>query len=908
MMAEPNPEDYGAVKIGGPNPADFGAVPVDAAEAFKERNPPTLKERAAIDRRRASLKMFAGQQDEGVDYSGVPDLKNRAIYSILGPSEKLPFLQKAYGAENVSQDSFGRPIILRDGKKIAFMPRGQEGNTLATYADVAGDIAPVGGMIAGATVGAPLGVGASIGLSGLGAAGGEAINKGIKSLLGLNLQTTGENFADLGNQALLGAGAEGIGQLARLVGRSVLAPYAERSILGPNEVAKPAYRQQMADVQGAIDMGLTPRVGAFAPSAGLVQRAQNAGFRLFGDPLGLKNRPIIEAGRQELAGKVGAIGEISPEALSKTGEVVSSQVSRAADEALAAANEKANLARGDALNLLRSAQDALTSKVGTPSGGLASSVESSIRAAKDAFRVKSSELYGPVDAVAGKPLVPTQGIKDMMRTIIEEGPQTTGGKALLASDAIKKFASDIAALPDHITFQQMQVARSTLRDRSALDALNAGLSERQAARLAGAADAAFDDAGKAFQVSMRSPIVDQSGQAITTVAKFPESPQAKTAAQALRRADAYYAAGIKRFNDMSVEALVKDATQSGFIQPEKVAQFIAAPGQVDKLLRIKKVISPEAFAEVGKQKWADLIGASTDSLTADVSGKKLADRLSQMGNSLDALYGPVQAKEMRNLARQLAALDGKIPADVLQSGNITDAIKKAVSAEQSFNQLASAHHINMIRGGGPESLRAAEWLTSPQNRLQLRNAINTFGTNSAEANSLREYLARKIFASMEVPSSAVEQKFGATVLRGEPLQKTLEQYGKPFLDEVFGKEWSNQVYTFANKVEIGTRYNPQDSGGLAAAALGMKWLHHLTDLAKFYGYGWATTKSPVITYMTKGTPGFQDTSSLMNALRTVATQGSRGYIGFQAEEMPKNSRENITAIKFKASKALEAQQ
>jgi hypothetical protein len=90
---------------------------------------------------------------------------------------------------------------------------------------------------------------------------------------------------------------------------------------------------------------------------------------------------------------------------------------------------------------------------------------------------------------------------------------------------------------------------------------------------------------------------------------------------------------------------------------------------------------------------------------------------------------------------------------------------------------------------------------------------------------------------------------------------------------------------------------------LAAAALGLRWMHHLVDLAKFYSIGWATAKSPVITYMTKGAPGVQDTTAIMNTLRTIATQGTRGYIDYQAETIPKDSADYGRALKYKAQGA-----
>ena len=871
----------------------------DKVRAFKERNVPSQKHAVAIAKRAEAGKQFLQQQDPDVDYSGIPDLGNRATYSLLSQEEKLPFLQKSYGQENVSQDRFGRPVVMVGGKRVSFLPRGQETHPAAGYADLAGDVLPVAGMIAGGVVGAPSGIPASMALAGGGAAAGEAGNKLIKQAMGLNLQSSEDTAKDIVLQGATGVAAEGAGQLLRLAGRSVLAPYAEKSVFGPNEAAKPAYRAQMADVQGAVDMGLTPRVGAVAPNAPLVQRAQNAGFRLFGDPLGLKNRPVIEAGRQGLAREIGAAGEMTPEAVAASGERVNRVLSSGADTALQSAEQRAVVAQADASKLLKQAEDRITQSVGQPKGGLAASADTDIRGLKGAFRTKASEMYAPVDALAGKPVGPTAGIKKEMETIIAEGPQTVAGKPLLASDAIKAFAKDIAELPEYVTLQQLQIARSTLRDKSALDALNAGLSERQAARLAAAADQAFTDASSTLSKTVRTPagqLIGADGKPLTpakSVTTTEQVPGVPDAVKALRRADAYYAAGIKRFNDLSVEALVKDATQSGFIQPEKVAQYIASPGQTDKLLRIKKVLKPETFAEVGREKWTQLVGASTDSLTADVSGKKLADRLTQMGSSLDVLYGPQQAAAMRNLSKQLAALDGKLPADALQRGNIADSIKQAVNAELEFKRLASSNYLNMIKTGGPQSLKAADWLTSPENRLQLKNVINQFGPDSVEAKSLKEYLARKIFVSMEVPASAVESKFGATVLRGEPLQKELSKYGRPYLEEVFGKEWSDKAFAYAKKVEIGTRYNPQDSGGLAAAAMGLHPIKNLFDLAHFYSIGWATTKSPVINFMMKGAPGVQDNTALMNGLREAAAQSTRAYVDWQAERLPKQGADLV---------------
>ncbi len=845
-----------------------------------------------LGRKRAeSAREVLRQQDPGVDYSGVNDSGNRAIYSLLStPEEKTAFLKSKYGPDKVSTDSFGRHVIQMGDKPMAFLPRGTD----SSWADLAGEVAPVGGMVAGAIAGAPLGVGGSIVGSGLGAAGGEAINQNIKNFLGYRQQDSTDIAKDIVTQVPKGMAAEALGQGAMLLGRTALAPYAERSLLGPNREAIPAYREQMKGVDEARDMGLTPRVGTFAPGAGFVQRAQNAGARLFGDPIALRNRPVIEAGRQDLLGQVGAGGEVSPTALNATGEAASQKIVGRAENVIQAAQTNADKSMIEANAILKQAQDKITASVGQPSGTLATSAAQDITAAKEAFSKKASELYAPVDDLMGKPVVPTAGLKKAMQAILESLPQKAEGGAALTSEATRAFANGVNSLADFTTFQQMQNARILFRNKAAVDALNAGLSESQAARLAGAADAAFDAAANNVKKSFTPP---PGGVEANRAATMFMTKDVERATQALRRADQFYAAGIKRFNDLSVEALVKDASQHGFVQPEKVAQYIAAPGQTDKLLRIKKVVSPDTFAEVGKETWQRMTGAAEDSLTGEVSGKRLADRLTQMGRSLDVLYGPMQAEKMRNLARHLAALDGKIDTAALkQSGNMVSAIEDAVAAQSQFKKLVGSNYLGLIREGGDKSLKAADWLTQPANRMQLRNTIQTFGENSPEAQSLKEYLARKIMLSMEVQAHATEEKYGSTVLMGDPLKKELAMYGRPYLEEVFGKEWSDKVHKFADTVEVGTRRNPSDSGGLAAASIGLKWLHHLTDLAKYYSVGWATAKSPTITYMTKGTPGFQDNSAIMEKLRGLSANGTRAYIGTQTEEVPKNSADYARAI------------
>src|SRR5260221_11285792 len=296
----------------------------------------------------------------------------------------------------------------------------------------------------------------------------------------------------------VGAGAQTLGEVGALVGRSLLrGPFREGSIFGPlTERSKEVFRKGQIDVAESRELGLKPKVGTYSPNASFTQRVQNAGFRLFGDDLTLKNRPI-------LTGEAGKLTGCPLSNAPAQNEAINRSVSARTDSLVKTATDAANAAQTQAEALLKATEDSISATQGPTSANLGASVSNDVRLSKTAFRLKAAELYAPVDALAGKPVVPFAGLKDTMKTILEEGPQTLEGQPLFASETIKKFAADIEAMPDYVTFQQMQVARTMLRDRAELEALNVGLSERQAARLAKAADDAFEEAAS-FSVSERT--------------------------------------------------------------------------------------------------------------------------------------------------------------------------------------------------------------------------------------------------------------------------------------------------------------------------------------------------------------------------------------------------------------------
>jgi hypothetical protein len=825
----------------------------------------------------SKVRSTLAQKDPDVNYSGIPDTLAQASYALIQkPEDKTAYLQARYGKDNVTKDSYGRDVVIKDGKKIAFSSRepGSSNTYAQDIASHAGDVLPVGGMIAGGVAGAPAGPLGSISMAGAGGMGGEAWNQVIANIMGLpNTQTSGERAGDVLSTGAKGAAAEALGQGAMFLGRSAMGPYKPGSVFGPWKANRPLYEQQMGDLQVAQQElpGMRPKVGTFAPNAPLVQRLQSAGNRVFGDEAANINRPIIAGKAEELANQAG-VGKVGP----VDSESVSNTLSGSATQSLERANYNANIAQQDAALELRKAQAAIEQKIGEPaSGKLAGQVNDSIQASRKAFGDKASELYAPVDAMVGKPIVPTQPLKDALRSIIETMPPTKGGQvSVLVPEKLQTFAKGINELPEYISFQQMQAARSKFSNASDVAALDAGLSERQAGILKNAADASFDAA-----------------------ASGPFAGSSETA-QALRKADGFYKAGMKRFDDLSVQALVKDAGESGFIQPEKVARFIATPGQADKLSRIRKVVSPEAFQQVGAERWKQMVSDSEDLLTGQIDGKKLTKQLNDMGGTLDVLYGQSRANEMRQYARQWAQLGGK--ADAITEPGF---LKNAVQAQEAANNLQKQTWMVNIGKNGPESLRAADYLTEPNNRMAFNQARKTFGETSPEIASTKEYLARKIFSTMEQQATKGAEKYGKTELMGQPLLNELNRYGRPYLEDVFGRQWTDSAYNFAKAAEIATRKNPSDAGAIVVAAYALKPFSHIGGLIKMFGAQEILSSPAVISYMTRGIEG-----GAADFIKAMGTIGTRTGLAYEAVNAPRNSTDYINAAKTKMQNQLQQPQ
>lgn len=304
--------------------------------------------------------------------------------------------------------------------------------------------------------------------------------------------------------------------------------------------------------------------------------------------------------------------------------------------------------------------------------------------------------YAAVDEVARMPFIPTDGLKKAATEILDSLPKTTEGKPIFASKETVGLLSDIAAMPQQMTASQMQQVRTMLRDASTLKNLTPDLSKNHAMLLRDAADKTFDDAAKG------------GGLAEDIVRK-------------LREADAFYKAGIAKYDNKLVTAITRDPGKVASIEPELVVDAIIKPGQEMKIARIKSAVPEEAWKKVQGAHSQEIVSAliknTDDPLNKMFDGRAFKEALDKYKPGvLTAVHGPEWTANAYKLADSLMLVQKSMKA----SGGI-------VAANVALHPIINLPKLLWLRG-------MAKFLQTPGGLHYLTEGIKAPNTRAgAEA-------------------------------------------------------------------------------------------------------------------------------------------------------------------------------
>jgi hypothetical protein len=325
------------------------------------------------------------------------------------------------------------------------------------------------------------------------------------------------------------------------------------------------------------------------------------------------------------------------------------------------------------------------------------------------------------------------------------------------------------------------------------------------------------------------------------------------AIKALREADEFYKSGIKKFDAPSIAALTRDASHNGAVEPARVVDTIIKPGYTAAAARVKSLVSPETWQKVQREHFESLLADSTRLIDGQevVSGASMLKKINDMGQTFHTVYG-AQAPAIKQYVSELAASGGKLdPAFIQQHSannlNIASILKVFSAKQEEANLFLSKNYLSELAKPGQEATQAADFVFRPNAPARVAEAKKFYGESSTEFKGLQNNAMNKLLSDLVKPGEDPLTK----IFDGKALTATLNKYGRPSLEEMFGKETTDDLFKFAKTAQFVTQENP-NKGSIVAAVLALHPLRHIWKIADIAGTSYLLRQPGAIRWLSEG--------------------------------------------------------
>jgi len=527
-------------------------------------------------------------KEPGVDYStGVDSIGGFSRFQfgrMDTKEEKEGYLDTVVGKNGYRSDALGRLLITQTGRKKLGLGEGpdiaidEEGLSFSDVKDFAGQaglpiISAIGAGIAASGVGfipGTLIVGGAAAL-------GKALDEGIEYSQGLQKQTGLEIARDSaieGGFAMLG---EGIGRgLSRLFGRIIKGPGGKE-----NEVLRTQARE-------LINRGFRPTVGGatdeeFRP---LLNRLQSVYEGVF------PNANAARVNLQNIIKEMRALGVTDNTVLKNLDEVVKKDIDNIyqdANQALSAAQKNMDAStKTEIENLMRGLRD--TTKVPKDLNDLIKSKNLSelVRIRKNIFDQDIDRVYSKItDKFKESNIIPTSMLKAELKEVSKGVSEIEKSKLATQINQLGPFATPI----------QMARLRTGLIEAGKKSDLVGGANVGALSPLKKAIDQAFLDAEISIKQMMSGGFRNLKAivpKGVEVKTPIPEGfnlnvpmDEAGEALSLLRRANNFYKLGVKRFDNATVQSIIKQA-QKGQLNTKFIVSKIIEEDNLDSFDQLMK--------------------------------------------------------------------------------------------------------------------------------------------------------------------------------------------------------------------------------------------------------------------------------------------------------------------------------
>ncbi|CAB4189991.1 hypothetical protein UFOVP1202_20 [uncultured Caudovirales phage] len=566
-------------------------------------------------------------EEQGVDYTqGLQDSNkfSRFGYGRMDTDqERANYLSKNIGKDTFRKDPLGRFILTQKGRDALGMGKGpevsidEEGLSWGDVKEFMGQAAvPTAAGIGAALTFSGVGTIPGILIAGAAGAAGKALDEGIESAQGLQDQSFGDVMRDSAYEGAFSMAGEGVGRgISKVFGRI---------IKGAGGAENEALRAQGRDL---IERGFKPTVGGatneqFRP---ILNRMQALYENVFPNrKAATQNLDLIVKELRDLRiVNNGAIDDLSDAVRRDMDKLYAT-----ADEDLLAAQKNLDVTTkkymGDVMAGLR--KDGIVPK----------DLAQVLQLRKRMFDEQTDSLYSKATKVLrGQAIIPTAGIKKELNRLVTDSAADIGNT---------KFARMVSELPEFATVQDVSRIRTALADASYSPSLVADVNVGALGALRSSITSALDGTEVSLARAIGMPAAD--GAKIVGPKDFNASFQEMSDALGLlRRTNNLYRAGMKRFDNVVTQSIMKQA-QMGQLNKKFIFDQIIQKDNPEALQQLLKAVRGAKYIEglpMGERTAAQQL---VNGMTVDQARKEMA-------------LLPANSQARRLLAQQIARVEGR---------------------------------------------------------------------------------------------------------------------------------------------------------------------------------------------------------------------------------------------------------
>jgi hypothetical protein len=689
IVQQPNGEEI-VVEIAGDSPtqdeqdaitAQFAAPPskVDLATASLE----DIREYART-RRMMGIDPLTGDQiteeefvdkykEKDVDYTtgldSVGGFSRFQFGRMDNDAEKAGYLQRVVGDDGFRTDALGRFILTKAGRNKLGLGEGkelaidEEGFTFNDVKEFAGATAlPIATSIGTSIAASGVGFIPGMLLVGGAAAFGKLVDEGIEYAEGLQKQSFGEVARDSAFEGLFGLAGEGIGRgISSLFGRLIKGP---RGLTKEGIDQTEALRAQAREL---LDKNFRPTVAggtseSFRPILNRLQAVYEGIFP--NEKAALDNLNIVLDDLSKLG-----VGQRSQ--VDKLNQAVRQDIKnfyQDGSKTLEAAQKKFNTEItkniDDIIKGLRSDKE------------IPENLADMIRVSKKVFDEDMDRLYGAINKeLGGSPemvsFINTNGIKEAFRALTRD---------VAAEPLDSKLGRTISNLPQFIDPQFANRLRIGLRDASKNPDLIGGAGSEKLVALKKSVEDALD-AGLIKQAALNNKSITKPEFRLQPT----QDVKAGEALALLQRANDLYSQGMKRFDNVIVNDIIKTAREKGRINLTYVLDNIITPNNAEDLSALLKAIRGMPSEK--------LLGARTGILDID-EGRRALERRLIGGETIEQIKNRIANLAPTDNARKV--LEGRIRNVEAEIAELTTARGSGAEMAEQVRQAIAKRYIERI--------------------------------------------------------------------------------------------------------------------------------------------------------------------------------------------------------------------